>query len=232
MQVEIWSDVVCPWCYLGKRRFESALRRFERSADVDVRWRSFELDPSAPPVRDGDPVRRLADKYGMSRAQAEANNERLTSLAAAEGLEYHLDRVRSGNSFDAHRLLHLAAERDMQDSLKERLFRGYFTETEAIGDRDTLVKLAVDIGLDENEVRDVVESERFGDAVRADEQQAAAYGISGVPFFVIDGRYGVSGAQPADVLLDALRRAAADEKPLTVIEPDADASCTDESCDV
>lgn len=232
MKVEIWSDVVCPWCYLGKRRFESALERFEHKADVDLRWRSFELDPSAPAVRDGDPVQRLADKYGMSRAQAVAANERVTSLAAAEGLDYHLDRARSGNTFDAHRLLHFAADQGCQDALKERFFRAYFTETEPIGDHKTLVKLAVDVGLDEHAVRDVLASAQFADGVRADEQQAAAYGISGVPFFVIDRRYGVSGAQPADVILETLRRAWADSEPLRVVAPDDSASCDGDTCAV
>jgi predicted DsbA family dithiol-disulfide isomerase len=207
LNIEIWSDVVCPWCYVGKRRFESALKSFEHQADVEIRWRSFELDPSAPARREGDPVQRLADKYGMSRAEAQAANDRLTTLARAEGLEYHLDRVRSGNTFDAHRLLHLAADHGQQDAVKERFMRGYFTEGAGIGEHETLLQLAVDAGLEEAEVQQVLASDRYADAVRADEQQAAAYGISGVPFFVIDGRYGVSGAQPAEVLLSAVRQA-------------------------
>lgn len=231
MKVEIWSDVVCPWCYVGKRRFESALSRFEHKADVEVVWRSFELDPGAAAVRDGDPVQRLADKYGMSRAKAQAMNDQLTALAAAEGLEYHLDKARSGNTFDAHRLLHLAAEHGRQDDVKERFLRGYFTETQAIGDSGTLTRLAVDAGLDAAEVRDVLASNKFADEVRADEAQAAAYGISGVPFFVVDERYGISGAQPADVILATLQRAYAEANPLTVVGGDAGA-CEGDSCAV
>lgn len=231
MKVEIWSDVVCPWCYVGKRRFESALSRFEHKADVEVVWRSFELDPGAAAVRDGDPVQRLADKYGMSRAKAQAMNDQLTALAAAEGLEYHLDKARSGNTFDAHRLLHLAAEHGRQDDVKERFLRGYFTETQAIGDSGTLTRLAVDAGLDAAEVRDVLASNKFADEVRADEAQAAAYGISGVPFFVVDERYGISGAQPADVILATLQRAFAEANPLTVVGGDAGA-CEGDSCAV
>jgi predicted DsbA family dithiol-disulfide isomerase len=233
MKVEIWSDVVCPWCYLGKRRFESALMRFEHKADVEMRWRSFELDPGAPAVRDGDPVQRLADKYGMSRARAQAMNDQLTGLAAAEGLEYHLDKAQSGNTFDAHRLLHLAAEQGRQDDVKERFLRGYFIESEPIGDHDALARLAIDAGLDAAQVHDVLASNRFADDVRADEEQAAAYGISGVPFFVVDERYGISGAQPADVILTTLRRAFAEANPLTVVAGGGDAgACEGDSCAV
>jgi len=235
MKVEIWSDVVCPWCYVGKRRFESALKSFEHKADVEVRWRSFELDPGAPPVRDGDPVARLAEKYGISRAQAEANNDRLSALATAEGLEYHLDRLRSGNTFDAHRLLHLAADEGVQDAVKERFMLGYFTQTEAIGEHETLVRLAADAGLDEARVREVLASDRYADDVRADEKQAAAYGISGVPFFVVDERYGVSGAQPAEVLLQTMQQAWADANPLTMVSADpadGQATCEGDSCAV
>ncbi len=218
MLVEIWSDVACPWCYLGKRRFEKALENFEHKPDVELRWRSFELDPGAPAVREGDPVQRLADKYGMSRSEAVAANDRLTGLATAEGLTYHLDRLRSGNTFDAHRLLHLAADKGVQDDVKERFLRGYFTDTQPIGDREALIKLAVDGGLDEQEARDVLGCDRYADAVHADEAQATAYGITGVPFFVIDGKYGVSGAQSSDVLLQALRQGWAAANPLTMLD--------------
>src|SRR5207248_8521488 len=130
MKVEIWSDVVCPWCYIGKRRFESALAGFEHRDDVEVVWRSFELDPSAPARRSGDSAQRLADKYGMSREQAVASQDRLTEMAAGEGLAFHFENAQSGNTFDAHRLLHLASERGLQDEVKERLFRAYFSEGE------------------------------------------------------------------------------------------------------
>jgi predicted DsbA family dithiol-disulfide isomerase len=207
MQVEIWSDVVCPWCYVGKRRFESALARFGARDDVDVVWRSFELDPDAPQQRELPSAEHLAQKYGMTIEQAEAANQRLTDLAAAEGLEYHLDRTAGGNSFDAHRLLHLAAASGRQDALKERLLRAYFTEGAAIGRPDVLELIAVDAGLDPVEVADVLAGEHFADEVRADEQRARALGINGVPFFAIDGRYGISGAQSSDLILSALEQA-------------------------
>jgi predicted DsbA family dithiol-disulfide isomerase len=204
LTVEIWSDVVCPWCYVGKRRLESALARFDRP--VEVVWRSFELDPSAPRERDLPAAEHLAAKYGMSVEQAQASQAQLTELAAAEGLEYHLDRTRGGNSFDAHRMIHLAAAHGLQDAAKERLMRAYFTEAEPIGDPDTLVRLMAEIGIDEDEARAVLDGGAYADAVRDDEQLAYRIGIQGVPFFVLNRRYGVSGAQPADVLLQALAR--------------------------
>jgi len=230
MKVEIWSDVACPWCYVGKRRFETALAAFEHRADVDVHWRSFELDPDAPAIREGDPVQGLADKYGMTRAQALAANARLTDLAAAEGLSFHLDAARGGNTFDAHRLLHLAAERGVQDAVKERFMRAYFTEGEPIGDHETLTRLAIDAGLDEADVKAALTSDEYAADVRNDEEQAAAYGISGVPFFVIDGRYGVSGAQPADLLLRTMRTAYAEANPLTMVAASAAGACEGDAC--
>jgi predicted DsbA family dithiol-disulfide isomerase len=234
MKVEIWSDVVCPWCYVGKRRFETALANFEHRADVEVHWRSFELDPSAPAIREGDPVQRLADKFGMSRAQALATDTKLTDLAAIEGLDFHLDTARSGNTFDAHRLLHLAADQGIQDVVKERFMRGYFTEGEAVGDHASLVRLAVDAGLDEAAVNAVLSSERYATDVHADEEQAAAYGISGVPFFVVDARYGIAGAQSSDVILATLRTAYAEANPLTMVAAgvSVDGSCEGDACAV
>ena len=202
--VEIWSDVVCPWCYLGKRRFESALARFEHRDDVEVVWRSFELDPNAERNPSATAAERLTAKYGMSPEDAAASHARLTALAAEEGLEYHLDRTRGGNTFDAHRLIQLGKEHGIQDAVKERLMRAYFTETVQIDDLETLVRLAAEAGLDADEARAVLSSDEFADAVRDDEELARRIGINGVPFFVLGRRYGVSGAQTADVLLEAL----------------------------
>src|SRR4051812_12986863 len=207
MRVEIWSDVVCPWCYIGKRRFEAAVERFDR--DVEVVWRSFELDPGAPATREHSAAEHLAAKYGMSVEQAQASHAQMTELAAREGLEYHFEKARGGNSFDAHRLIHLAAAHGKQDEAKERLMRAYFTEGVAIGDREALVALAADIGLDADETRAVLDGDAYADAVREDEVLAQRIGIQGVPFFVLDRRLGVSGAQPADVLVQALEQACA-----------------------
>ena len=206
MQVEIWSDVVCPWCYIGKRRFEAALARFAHADDVEVRWRSFELDPSAPRVRQIAMADHLAGKYGMPRSEAEAMQERITALAAEEGLVYRFDRARLGNTFAAHRLLHLAAEHGVQGQTKERLMAAAFTEGEPIGDPATLIRLAGEVGLDAAKVAEVLDSDAYADAVRADEADARALGISGVPCFTVDRRIGVSGAQPAEVLARLLEQ--------------------------
>ena len=201
MKVEIWSDVVCPWCYIGKRRFEAALARFEHAGEVEVVWKSFELDPNAP-VQRGPTLPHLARKYGISEEQASAMHERMTGFAAAEGIEFHLDETRGGNTFDAHRLIHLAREHGLQGEMKERLLRAYFTESEAVGERDVLVRLGEEVGLPD--VAEVLASDTYAGAVRADEHEARLFGISAVPFFVIDRYYGVEGAQSADVLLQAL----------------------------
>lgn len=234
MNVEIWSDIVCPWCYIGKRRFESALSRFEHRDDIDLVWRSFELDPTAPAIRTEDAATHLAAKYGMSVEQARASQDRLVKLAAEDGLEYHFDRSRSGNTFNAHRVLHLAHAHGVQDAAKERLMRAYFTEGEAIGDTATLVRLLNEVGVPETESLAVLDSDRYAAEVRADETEARELGINGVPFFVVDRRYGVSGAQPADVLLQVLQQAWAESHPhpqlIAVGQGDSDVTCTDETC--
>lgn len=209
MQVEIWSDVVCPWCYLGKRRFERALESFPERDDVTVIYRSFELDPSAPADETVPTVELLAGKYGMTATQAQDAQRQMEERAAQDGLTFRMADLRSGNTRDAHRLLQFARERGQQAELVERLHRAYFTEQESIFDHPSLTKLAVEVGLPENEVGEVLASDRYGEAVQADEALARSFGATGVPFFVLDRRYGISGAQPADVLARALRQASA-----------------------
>jgi predicted DsbA family dithiol-disulfide isomerase len=207
VKVEIWSDVVCPWCYLGKRRFESALAGFDHRDDVDVTWHSFELDPSAPREREADLATHLAQKYGMSREEAVARQQQLVDLGRSEGISYRFDIARSGNTFDAHRLLHLAATHDRQGELKERLLRAYHVEGEPIGDPATLERLAVEVGLPPTEVREVLSGDRYAAEVREDERLAASFGAGGVPFFVVDRAIGLSGAQSTEVFADLLERA-------------------------
>jgi predicted DsbA family dithiol-disulfide isomerase len=213
MRVEIWSDVVCPWCYIGKRRFESALSRFAHREQVEVVWRSFELDPHAPRRSEGALEEMLSRKYGVSLAEASAMNARVTGLAAKEGLAYHLDQAQHGNTFDAHRLIHLGAAHHLQGEVKERLLRAYFSEGRSISDPATLVALGAEAGIPPAEVRAMLAGDTYAGAVRADERRAAAFGIRGVPFFVIDERFGVSGAQDAAVLLNALEKAWAQAHP-------------------
>ena len=207
MRVDIWSDVVCPWCYVGKRRFEAALARFPHRDDVEVRWRSFELDPRAPRLRTDDRIEHLSAKYGIDREQAEAMDRRITEAGREAGLELRLAATRGGNSFDAHRLLHLAAEHDRAAALKERLLQAYFTDGEPIGDPEVLARLAVEVGLPAAEVDNVLAGDRYAEAVRADERYAQALGATAVPFFVIDETYGIAGAQPPQVFLNVLERA-------------------------
>jgi predicted DsbA family dithiol-disulfide isomerase len=230
MRVDIWSDVVCPWCYIGKRRFEAALARFPHQ--VEVRWHAFELDPGAPTHREGSYDERLAEKYGVSVDEAAAMTANMTAVAATEGLDFRFDAARPGNTFDAHRLLHLAGERGVQDAVKERLLRATFTDGEPIADRETLVRLVAEAGLDAEEARHALEHDRFADAVRADEEQARRLGITGVPFFVVAEKYGVSGAQPADLLLQVLERAWDESAPLQLVTAtDAD-TCEGDACAV
>jgi predicted DsbA family dithiol-disulfide isomerase len=234
LKVEIWSDVVCPWCSIGKRRFESALARFEHRDEVDVVWRSFELDPNAPRVREGDYADRLARKYGMTREQAVEMHQRITATAAEAGLTFRFDQARAGNTFDAHRLLHLAAKLGVQGPVKERLMRAYFSEGEAIGDPDTLARLVEEVGIPADQAWSVLEGDAFAAEVRAEEREAAELGINGVPFFVFDRRYGVSGAQPADLLLQALEQAWREAHPIRQLTPvgatGSEATCTDDTC--
>lgn len=206
MQVEIWSDIACPWCYIGKRRFEAALAEFEHRDEVELTWRSFELDPTAPPEREGDLAEHLARKYGMALADAREKQQQMTEVAAAEGVSFRFDSVRSGSTFDAHRIVHLAAEHGLGDAMKERLLRAYFSEGKLISDHQTLTGLAVEVGLAEAEVAATLASGRYDAEVRNDETTARRLGISAVPTFVVDRALAASGAHPPDALLALLRQ--------------------------
>ena len=206
MKVEIWSDVVCPWCYVGKRNLEAALAEFPHADEVTVEWRSFELDASTPRQMDLSMDEVLQRKYGMSPDEATAANRQMTELAAKVGLEYHLDKVQIGNTFDAHRLIHLADTQGLGGAMKERLLAAYFTEGRSVSDPAELADLGVEVGLDRTRVDAVMAGDEFGAEVRADEAQAVELGCTGVPFFVVDGKFGIPGAQPPDVLLRLLNR--------------------------
>ncbi|HLM07174.1 MAG TPA: DsbA family oxidoreductase [Blastococcus sp.] len=230
MQVEVWSDVVCPWCYIGKRRLEAALEQFPHRDQVEVVWRSFQLDPSIPEGETHPTLPALAAKYGTSVEAMRANMARVEELAAAEGLEYHLADGVSGNTLRAHELLHLAAERGQGGELKERLLHAHFEEGRSVFDVDSLVALGAEVGLDETEAREALADRRYLAAVRQDGATAQALGATGVPFFVVDRKYGAAGAQPAELLLQILERAWADAHPLVTV-PAAD-GCDDGSCAV
>jgi len=207
VKLEVWSDVVCPWCYIGKRRLEKALAQYEHAGDVHVTWRSFQLDPSQPRGENVPTVEMLTRKYGVSPAEARTMNDRVTRLAAQERLTYHLDKALTANTFDAHRLTHFAATHDLADVMHERLLHAALMDGEAVDDADTLIRLATEVGLPAEETREVLHGTAHADDVHGDIREARALGATGVPFFVFDRTYGISGAQPVDVFLATLRKA-------------------------
>ena len=210
MQVEIWSDVICPWCYIGKRRFDIALANFAQRESVTLVWRSFELDTESPPQYSVTLEEMLAQKYDISPQDAAEMNARVTGHAKEVGLEYHLNAARPGNTFDAHRLLHFAASRQLGNQAAERVMQAYFSESLAVGDRAALARLATEFGLTESEVLDMFASDAYTAEVRADQARAAKLNITSVPYFVIDEKIGISGAQPVEVFAQALQQALAD----------------------
>jgi predicted DsbA family dithiol-disulfide isomerase len=231
--IEIWSDIACPWCYIGKRRLETALADFDHRDDVDVVYRSFQLDPTAPTVATETTQAMLASRYGVSRDEAAQMQARVTELAAAEGMTWRHDETVHANTLDAHRLLHLAKEVGRQVELKEALLEANFVDARNIADPAVLRDVAVTAGLPADRVDAVLSSDEFGVDVRADVDQARAYGANGVPFFVVDQKYGVSGAQPTELFAQLLDRAWADSHPSIQLVggPDADA-CGPDGCPI
>ncbi|MGA4848100.1 DsbA family oxidoreductase [Streptomyces sp. G5(2025)] len=233
MRVEIWSDIACPWCYVGKARFEKALAAFPHRDGVEVVHRSFELDPNRAKGDSGPVIPMLMRKYGMSEEQAREGERRLGENAAAEGLDYLTEGRDHGNTFDMHRVLHLAKERGRQDELIGLLYRANFAEERSVfADDERVVEVAVEAGLDADEVRAVLaDPHQYAEDVRADEREAADLGANGVPFFVLDRKYGISGAQPAEVFTQALRQAWGERSPLTTLAgADAGGGAGGEAC--
>jgi predicted DsbA family dithiol-disulfide isomerase len=210
MKVEIWSDFACPFCYIGKRRFEQAVEQF--GGNVKVEFRSFELDPNAPKKADQDIHDMLAQKYGMTREKAKAMNDQMTAQAKEAGLDYQMDTIIPSNTHDAHRLSHYAKEQGKMAGFTERVLKAYFTESKHIADFESLASFAEEAGLLKEEAMKVLESDRYSEQVRADQEEAAQVGVQGVPFFVFDEKYAVSGAQPVDSFLQVLQKVEAEEK--------------------
>ncbi|MFF9068828.1 DsbA family oxidoreductase [Streptomyces sp. NPDC014891] len=232
MRVEIWSDIACPWCYIGKARFEKGLEAFAHRDDVEVVHRSFELDPNRAKADTGPVLEMLAAKYGRTLDEARAMEAHVASNAHSEGLGYRTEGRDHGNTFDIHRLLHLAKDRGRQNELLDLAYRANFAEERSVFDGETLVTLGVEAGLDEAEVRAVLaDASAYADAVRADEREAAELGANGVPFFVLDRRYGISGGQPAEVFTQALEQAW-QGRTLQTVGGDAAACDTDGACEV
>jgi predicted DsbA family dithiol-disulfide isomerase len=206
MRVDIWSDVICPWCYVGKARFEKALDSFAHRDEVEVIYHSFELDPSSPRGQRESNLTMLSKKLGKSPAEALALDDQVGSLARAEGLGFDSDRP-VGNTFDVHRVLHLGLDRGVQHALLGAVNEAYFAQARDVFDRDVLTEVAAGAGLNADEVGKVLDGDAFADEVRQDESQAQQIGISGVPFFVFDMALGASGAQPAELFASALDQA-------------------------
>lgn len=207
VRIDVWSDLVCPFCHVGRRRLELAVDEFlagDPEREVEVTWHSYQLDRSAPAVVEGSNVDRIAEKYGRSREEMVAQHEAMAADAAAVGLDFQWDKVVGGNSFDAHRVLHLARARGLEKPVTDRLMRGWYSEGAALGDTDTLVRLAVEGGLGEKDVRETLGSDAYGYDVRADEATANQIGITAVPTFVLDQKFAVTGAQPVEGLVRAL----------------------------
>ncbi len=212
LRVDVWSDVVCPWCFIGLANLDVALAEIDGGDEVEVVLHSFQLDPRAATQTPEEHTAALARKYGTSVGQIRANAARIVGLGAERGLDFRFDRAISGNTFDAHRLLHLARERGLQRPLKARLGRAYFTDGDPIGEHATLRMAAVDVDLDPVEVDEVLAGDVYAEAVAADIAAARDLDITGVPFFVVDGRPGLPGAQPPEVLRKILHRAQTDRK--------------------
>jgi predicted DsbA family dithiol-disulfide isomerase len=213
LTVEVWSDVACPWCYIGKRRFAEGVRRYEEAGGgipVTVEYRSFELSPDTPVDFEGDEVEFLARHKGMPEAQVRELIAHVKGIAASEGLDYDIEHLKHTNTLKAHELLHLAKAHGVQAEMKERLLSAYFVEGRHVGHVSDLADLAAEVGIDRDEAVTALETGRYAADVQADVAQARAYGINGVPFYVIDGRYGVSGAQSPDLFASALAQAAAE----------------------
>lgn len=235
MKIEVWSDYVCPFCYIGKRTLEQALDKFPHKDQVEVTFKSFELDPEAKTNPDVSLDEALAKKYGMTVEQARQSNKQIIARAAEVGLAYNFDKIKLLNTLDAHRLAKYAESRGKGAEMSEKLLSAHFTESEFIGDRDTLVKLAVEVGLDAGETRNVLNGNDYTDQVRADEAEAAQLGVRGVPFFVLNRKYAISGAQPLELFADTLQEVWEEERPASPLKQIGSADggvCTDESCDL
>ncbi len=215
IKIDVWSDIACPWCYIGKRNLENGLAAASADDDapvVEVVYHSFELSPDTPVDFEGDELDFLSQHKGMPREQVQQMLERVTGVAADAGLGYRFDLLKHTNTVKAHELLHFAKEQGRQLELAERLMSAYFIEGRHLGREDELVSLAADAGLDADAARNALQSGRYLDAVRADQNQAREYGINGVPFFVVDGKYGVSGAQPAEAFTQIARQVWAERR--------------------
>ena len=234
LKVQIWSDIMCPFCYIGKRRIEEALSLFEHKDAVAIEWKSFQLDATFKASADDNMVDHLAKKYGKEKDWAQGMLDNMTQNAKNAGLDFHFEKAILANSFNAHRLLHLAKKYQLANDLEELLFKAYLTEGKNINDNSTLKELGVSVGLNAVEIDEVLNSDAYGNDVKKDIQNANAIGVQGVPFFVFDNKYAVSGAQPATAFLEILQKAWDEGKfdsKVTLINTTEGDSCGIDGCD-
>jgi predicted DsbA family dithiol-disulfide isomerase len=231
MNVEIWSDVMCPFCYIGKRKFEKALEQFPHKDDIKIIWKSFQLDPSTVTDPSLNTIENLRLKKGWSKEQAAETIAHVADIAKQVGLNFNFDKAVVANSFDAHRLSHLAKKYNLQNELEEKLFFAYFSEGKNTADYETLLKIALEIGMDEAEVSEVLKGNTFANEVHQDIEQAQQIGVRGVPFFVLNQKYGISGAQESDTFLQALHKAYDETKLVDISNNDA-AICGPDGCEI
>ncbi|MBK8368585.1 MAG: DsbA family oxidoreductase [Bacteroidetes bacterium] len=233
MNVEIWSDVMCPFCYIGKRKFENALAKFPQKENINIIWKSFQLDPTTVTDTSLNTIDNLAEKKGWSKQQAQETTAQVTNIAKQVGLDFHFEKAVVANSFDAHRLSHLAKKYGKQNDLEEKLFLAYFTEGKNTADHSTLLQIGKDIGIPEQEITAVLNSDTYANDVEQDITEAQQIGVRGVPFFVLDRKYAVSGAQESETFLGALTKAY-EEHANGVIEPiasdNSSCGCGPEGC--
>ena len=219
MKVEIWSDINCPFCYIGKRKFENALNEFDQKENVEVVWHSFQLDPEMISIPGQSVHQYLADRKGVTLEKGKEMNAYMSGIAKEVGLEYNFDIAIINNTRDAHRLLHLAEKHGIQNEVKELLFAAYYTNGKNIGDTETLIQVGENAGLNAKEIRAMLKSDMYVDEVKKDQYEAQRLGINGVPFFVFNNKYGVSGAQPSEVFTEVLEKVALEERPMIETAP-------------
>ncbi len=234
LKIQIWSDIMCPFCYIGKRRIEEALRLFEHKESVDIEWKSYQLDASFVASANDNMADHLAHKYGKDTDWAQGMLDNMTQNAKTAGLDFHFEKAILANSFNAHRLLHLAKKYQLSNDLEELLFKAYLTEGKNINDTNTLKQLGISVGLNSDEINEVLESNAYANEVKQDIQKAQSIGVQGVPFFVFDSKYAVSGAQPATAFLETLEKVWQEGKfdsKVTLLNTTQGDSCGIDGCD-
>ncbi|WP_294263185.1 DsbA family oxidoreductase [uncultured Chryseobacterium sp.] len=232
MKIEIWSDVMCPFCYIGKNNFEKALEQLPFKDEVEVEWKSFQLDPSLNPEETKSTVDYFREKKGFPEAQARQMISQVQQMGTGAGINFHFEKALITNTFSAHKILHLAKKYKKTNEMEEALFIAHFIEGKNVGDHKTLIDLAESLGIDSEETRQVLDTSTFDDEIKQDIQEARANGVSGVPFFILNGKYSVSGAQPAELFTSALQQTYDETMAPLKIQADNGASCDADGCEI